>query len=432
MGGMEDEPLHTILIRDCAMTPKDWGTDALIAVGAFVFGCVQLMLSASLILPDEAFRRLLGIEAVVPAARSFFALALTTLPLAVRRKMPWVAFAFTFVSFVALQSTLRGFTLAIAGPMIALLTIACDCSRAEVAVALAVSLLGLAVGQSGGSSAAMWFWSYVQNAVFMVAAAVGGYALRTHREYVRAAEQRAEEAERTREEVAARRVEEERVRIAREVHDITAHSLSAVSIQTAAAERLIDRDPVAAKEAVATARATAKSALDEIRGMIGVLRAGDSPAETSPTEGTRRLGDLVAFLQEAHIEASVDDAAYDRDAVPAYIDVALFGIAREATTNIVRHAHASHASIVLSSAGGQASMRVENDDAASGAQGARGTQAAGGAVDSAGSGHGIVGMRERARLLGGTLSAAPRRNGGFCVSVSIPLASRSEGERAAR
>ncbi len=429
---MGNDTLNNLLVREREMKPKDWAVDAGIAAAAFVFGCVQLMLSASLILPDEAFRRLLGIEAVVPAASAFFALALTTVPLVVRRKMPWVAFVFVFVAFLASQSTFRGFSLAIVGPMVALLTIAYECSRVEAGVALGVSVVGLAVVGQGGSSAAMWFWSYVQNVVFMVAAATGGFALRAHREYVRAAEQRAEEAERTREEVAARRVEEERVRIAREVHDITAHSLSAVSIQLAAAERLIERDPEAAKESVSTARRTAKGALDEIRGMIGVLRSGDSPAETAPTDGTDRLGDLVRFLREAGIDASLDASAYDRAAVPAYIDVALFGIAREATTNIVRHAHAKRASIALSLSGQTAHLRIENDAAGGSPQvGGKagepsGSSSPGRKAHDAG-GHGIVGMTERARLLGGTLTAAPRPDGGFVVSASIPCAPHGDG-----
>ena len=429
---MGNETLNNLLVRKREMEPKDWAIDAGVAAAAFVFGCVQLMLSASLILPDEAFRRLLGIEAVVPAASAFFALALTTLPLVVRRKMPWIAFVFVFISFLASQSTFRGFSLAIVGPMVALLTISYECSRVEAGVALAVSVVGLAVAPQGGSSAAMWFWAYVQNAVFMIAAATGGFALRAHREYVRAMEQRAEEAERTREEVAARRVEEERVRIAREVHDITAHSLSAVSIQLAAAERLIERDPAAAKESVATARKTAKSALGEIRSMIGVLRSGDSPAETAPTDGTERLGDLVRFLREAGVDVSIDTEAYDRASVPAYIDVALFGIAREATTNIVRHAHAKQARIELSLAEGVARLRVENDAAGMSSrvgsdnrEERAAAEAGQGASDSGG--HGILGMKERARLLGGTLTAMSRSDGGFVVSANIPCVPRGEG-----
>ena len=322
------------------MGPRDWAVDVAVALAAFAFGAVQLMVSASLILPDEALRRMLGIEAVVPATSSFIALALTTFPLVARRKSPWLVFVFTLVAFVGLQNSFHGSMLAVFGPMVALFTIVVECSRIEMGVACAASALGLAAATYGGTSAALWFWVYVQNLVLMVVSALGGLAVCAHRDSVRATEQRAEEAERTREEVAARRVEEERVRIAREVHDITAHSLSAVSIQTAAAERLIDRDPAAAREAVSLAHETAKEALEEIRAMIGVLKTGDSSAETTPTEGTARLMDLADYLQEAGVTTTLDVSGYNREATPAFIDIALFGIAREATTNIVRHAHA--------------------------------------------------------------------------------------------
>lgn len=297
MGGMD-----SVLIHNRKMGPRDWAVDVAVALAAFAFGAVQLMVSASLILPDEALRRMLGIEAVVPATSSFIALALTTFPLVARRKSPWLVFVFTLVAFVGLQNSFHGSMLAVFGPMVALFTIVVECSRIEMGVACAASALGLAAATYGGTSAALWFWVYVQNLVLMVVSALGGLAVCAHRDSVRATEQRAEEAERTREEVAARRVEEERVRIAREVHDITAHSLSAVSIQTAAAERLIDRDPAAAREAVSLAHETAKEALEEIRAMIGVLKTGDSSAETTPTEGTARLMDLADYLQEAGLQ----------------------------------------------------------------------------------------------------------------------------------
>ena len=226
-------------------------------------------------------------------------------------------------------------------------------------------------------------------------------------------ERRALEAERSREEEAARRVEEERVRIAREVHDITAHSLSAVSIQAAAAERLVDRDPAAAKLAIAAARTTAKDALEEIRGMIGVLRAGDPAAETEPTAGTERLDDLAAYLRRAGVDVALDAGGYDRAAVPAFVDVALYGIAREAATNIVRHAGAHAATIRLATGPTGANLSVEDDGR-------------GAAAETDGRGHGIAGMAERVGLLGGTFAAGPRPRGGFRVEARIPLGAEKE------
>ena len=415
--------MDSVLIHNKKMTPRDWAIDVAVAVVVFAFGAVQLMVSASLILPDETLRRMLGIEAVVPAISSFIALALTTFPLVARRKSPWLVFVFTLVVFVGLQNTFHGSTLAVFGPMVALFTIVVECSRVEMAIACVASALGLAAATYGGTSAALWFWAYVQNLVLMAASALGGLAVCAHRDSVRATEQRAEEAERTREEVAARRVEEERVRIAREVHDITAHSLSAVSIQTAAAERLIERDPAAAKEAVSLAHETAKEALEEIRAMIGVLRTGDSSAETTPTEGTARLMDLADYLQEAGVAAALDVSGYNREATPAFIDIALFGIAREATTNIVRHAHARNASIVLESDGVKATLTVQDDG--------DGSMGAADGVPSTG-GHGIDGMKERAKLLGGILDAGPLPGGGFRIRASIPVGDSSASFGAAR
>ena len=137
----------------------------------------------------------------------------------------------------------------------------------------------------------------------------------------------------------------------------------------------------------------------------------------APTVGTDRLDDLVVYLGKAGIVASLDDAGYDRSRVPAHVDVALFGIAREAATNIVRHAHAKTAVLSLALEGGRARLVVEDDG--------RGFDVA----DSE-HGHGIEGMRERARLLGGTLEADARPAGGFRVTAVLPTGAGTEGREA--
>ena len=190
----------------------------------------------------------------------------------------------------------------------ALYTVAAECGTVPGIACGAAAVLSLLFAGAPMQAASMVFFTRFQNIALMVAAVLAGYAYRTHVAYVRAVEQRAAEAERTREEEAARRVEEERVRIAREVHDITAHSLSAVSIQLAAAERLVERDPRMAKEAVSTARATAKAALDDIRSMIGVLRHGDDAAETMPAAGTNQVDELESYLRGAGLDVTLDMA----------------------------------------------------------------------------------------------------------------------------
>ena len=406
------------------MTARDWAVDAAVMLLAFAFGCVQLMLTASsIIIPDLALRQYLGMVNVVPDLQVFVGLGMTVVPLVLRRRFPLPVFAACLVIFLGLQLKFSGFSMTVVGPLVALYTVAVECGTVPGVVCGVLAVLSLLFGDAPMQAASMVFFTRFQNIALMVAAVLAGYAYRTHAAYVHEVEQRAAEAERTREEEAARRVEEERLRIAREVHDITAHSLSAVSIQTAAAERLIDRDPAAAREAVSLAHETAKEALEEIRAMIGVLKTGDSSAETTPTEGTARLMDLADYLQEAGVTTTLDVSGYNREATPAFIDIALFGIAREATTNIVRHAHAKNASIDLVSDGARALLTVQDDgDGLLGA--ADGASPTGG--------HGIDGMRERAKLLGGTLDAGPLPGGGFRVRASIPVGDESSGFGAAR
>lgn len=406
-----------------AFAATDWLIDAVIALGAFGFACLQLTLAVNLLIPDDFMRRLMGIQAMVPTAMTVAAIALTTLPLVLRRKFSWAVFAWTLLSWCALQVELNGIALSVVGPLVALFTVASTRPRGEAvaACALAAAVFLFAPAPPDQSRILTQLTAF-QNATLALAAAFAGYGLREHQERTRAIEERALAAERTRETEARRRVEEERVSIAREVHDITAHSLSAVSIQAAAAERLVERDPAAAKEAIAEVRRTSKAALEEIRAMIGVLRTGEGPAETAPTEGTDRMADLVAYLEGAGVQTSLAMEDYDRAAVPAFIDVALYGIAREAATNIVRHAGASEAFVELAADGAAGCARLVVEDDGRGLAGA----------DVSGDHHGLLGMRERARLLHGTFAAAERAQGGTRIEVSIPLAQKEESHDRSR
>lgn len=404
-----------------SMSSKDWAIDVVVALVAFAAACVQLMLTvSSIIIPDLALRQYLGLVNIVPEFGVFVALALTTFPLAVRRVFPWPVAVFVLVAHFALQNVYAGVALSPVGLLVALFTLASERSLGEAVVAAVLAMLGFLLFPGSSVTPALAFFMQVQNLGLIAAATAAGYGFRTHQAYVAETERRAAEAERTREEEAARRVEEERVRIAREVHDITAHSLSAVSVQTAAAERLIDRDPEAAKEAIAAARNTAKSALDDIRGMIGVLRHGDAPAETAPAAGTDRFSDIADYLQRAGVACLVEDAAYDRAHVPAHVDLALFAIAREAATNIVKHAGASRAMIRLSSVDGVADLLVSDDGRGYGSPLQPGRYPAA----SDGAGNGILGMAERARLLGGSLEAGDLPEGGFAVHARVPFAAK--------
>jgi signal transduction histidine kinase len=267
---------------------------------------------------------------------------------------------------------------------------------------------------------------YFALAVFM------GISVRSYRRYRNEAEQRIEEAAAIREKDAEKAVEAERVRIARELHDITAHSLSAIGIQAAAAERIVDLDPQLAKEAIQNIRSTAKDSLAEIRAMIGVLRGEGEAAENRPTHGTEHIGELVQYLESAGISVTCNQSHYRREAVPLYIDVAVFGIAREAVTNIVKHAHAKHVDITLHATEDLVTLMVVDDG-----QGMGGSYAHNAsfyddpALHVGGGGHGLQGMAERTNLLGGGFGAYDVKGGGFAVVVRLPFHEKEHAGEAA-
>lgn len=409
-GAMEDA-----LFPHTEITALDWLADAAIALAAFAFGCLQLYLAVNLLIPDEAMRRFLGIEALVPTANAIAAVAVTTLPLVLRRRLPWPCLVFVLAAWAFGQTASQDISLSIVGPLVALFTVAYCRTRPEAIAATCLAALFVLIVPTAMRPSYLVQLTLIQNLALLAAAALAGQALQLNRAYAAEAEQRALTAERNRETEAQRRVEEERVRIAREVHDITAHSLSAVSIQAAVAERLVKTDPAAAKAAIHEVRATAKDALGEMRAMVGVLRSGNDGPETAPTAGSDRLGDLLAYLEGAGIQATLDDSRYQRGQVPVFIDVALFGIAREACTNIVRHARATRASITLAcqqAAGQQQAVLVVQDNGSAPKQ-----------LKIETSGHGLKGMEERVRLLHGTLQTGIGKDGGFVVKATVPLES---------
>lgn len=390
------------------MRPRDWLVDILIALAAFSFGCAQLVLaSTSVLYVDGPFREMAGLVNIVPNRYAYAALAFTTLPLVMRRVAPWPTLGIVLACFFFSSGFMSGYALTAAGPLIAVFTVACEWGGRRGLIAGAVSAIVMFATPTPLPSEALAAVLRGENVVFIVAAASAGFAVHTYRAYVRETKGRLEEAERGREELAARRVAEERVRIARDVHDITAHSLSAVAIQAAAAERLIERNPAAAREAIADIRSVSKGALEEIRSMVSVLR-GDGPAATAPAEGTERIEDVVAYLERAGLAVQCSLRGYDKERVPAFVDMALFSLVREAATNTVRHARASRVEIVLISTSKTVSLSFSDD-------GVGLSPAARCEAD----GHGLQGMAERIGALGGTFGV--RGEDGCVLTADIPL-----------
>lgn len=397
-----------------AMRPRDWAVDAATAVIAFLFGCVQLVLaSTSVIYVDGPFREMAGLVNIVPNEYAYAALAFTTLPLVLRRVATWPTLAIVSACFFFSSGFMSGYALSAVGPIAAAFTVACRLGGRHAVIAGAVTAAVMLVAPTPLPSETLAAVMRVQNAVFAVAAVSAGFAVRAYRAYVHETKRRLVAAERGREELAARRVAEERVRIARDVHDITAHSLSAVTIQAAAAERLIDVDPAAAKEAIVDIRTVSKGALEEIRSMVGVLRGGEA-ARTAPVEGTERLDDVTAYLRRAGLEVSCSTRGYERQSVPAFVDMALFSLVREAATNTVRHAKASRVDVTLRSTATMASLSYSDDGIGFSEQ-----------VLAHAQGHGLQGMAERIEALGGRFQASGEH--GFELTADIPIEGVRDG-----
>ncbi|WP_419248656.1 histidine kinase [Streptomyces melanogenes] len=203
-----------------------------------------------------------------------------------------------------------------------------------------------------------------------------------------------------------RRADEERLRIARELHDVLAHSISVINVQAGVGLALLDSDPEQARTALTTIKSASKEALGEVRQVLDTLRTpGDAPR--SPAPGLDRLPELVEQAAAAGLTVGTATTGSPR-ALPPGADLAAFRIVQEALTNVVRHSGSRTARVLLDYAPDVLELRVDDD----------GPAGPGGA---GGSGNGLIGMRERAAALGGTIEAGPRPDGGFRVVARLPL-----------
>lgn len=427
-----DNALENILINRRELSPHEWAQDIALGLGVFVLGCVYLIWGGGSLFPlDDAFREFTGIQRYVFSYAPFFYMAVMSLVLMVRRITPWFVYVVVLGTYLAGRVAMGGQELLVLAPCIALFTIAEERNRWEVVAASAIAFVAVVFMATPGSSLAFDLYTRLMTFMYFALAVFVGISVRSYRRYRFEAEQRLEEAAAIREKDAEKAVEAERVRIARELHDITAHSLSAIGIQAAAAERMVDLDPQLAKEAIQNIRTTSKDSLAEIRAMIGVLRGEGEAAENRPTHGTEHIGDLVQYLESAGISVTCDQSHYRREAVPLYIDVAVFGIAREAVTNIVKHANAKHVDITLHATEDLVTLMVVDDG-----QGMGGSYAHNASsyddptLHVGGGGHGLQGMAERTNLLGGGFGAYDVKGGGFAVVVRLPFHEKEHPENA--
>lgn len=231
---------------------------------------------------------------------------------------------------------------------------------------------------------------------WLVAAGAAGEALRQ-------AERRADEAERTREETARRRADEERLHIARELHDSLTHQISVIKVQAEAAVHVADKRGEPVPEALLAIREAGREASRELRATLEALRDDDS----TPPHGLDRVPDLVERARNTGLHATLTIEG-DRQGLPAAVDRTVYRIVQESLTNITRHAAAASASVHIDYRPDALTVRVDDDGTAT-------------PWSTPKPGVGLLGMRERVSALGGSLRAEPRGQGGFSVHAELPV-----------
>ena len=241
----------------------------------------------------------------------------------------------------------------------------------------------------------------LRNVAFCLLALAVGDVIRSQREAMA-------RAVAVREEETLRKVGEERLRIAREVHDVVAHTMVAINVQAGVAAHLIDADPEQARSALREIKATSGEALRDLRATLGVLRGDDDAAPLGPSGGLGDLDELAGALRAAGVDVRLDVG--DLGPVPASVHAAGYRIVQESLTNVLRHARATHARVRVAREGDAVRLEVTDDGV-------------GGGGDDAGSGNGLRGMEERAVALQGALESGPAAGGGWRVLARLPVGS---------
>lgn len=323
-----------------------------------------------------------------------------TLPLLWRRRHPVAVLAIVVIAGVAAAFVAKQF-LGLA-QLVALYTLAVSVERRLSLRVGVVALLALALPTLRAEDSEPG--PFIFRLIAFAAAWILGDSLRTRRAYVQELEARAERLEREQKENILRAAAEEQARIARELHDVIAHNVSVILVQATAANHVFDEQPDRVREALQSIELTARAALSELRRLLGVAK-GPVEERFAPLPGLQRLDDLAEQVRAAglpvilRVEGTLGE-------IPAGVDLSAYRIVQEALTNTLNHAHASAAQVTVRRLDGVLQLEIVDD---------------GPAHASLEDGHGLIGMRERATLLGGELEAGPTEGGGFRVRARIPI-----------
>ena len=338
---------------------------------------------------------------MVPAA------LLGTLPLAWRRRTPLATMLVVIGSLVLV--TLAGVDLEepmapFVGVVIAMYSVAAHASRRRGLLGLGVGLVGAGISVTVDKGVS--FADYAFAAIVATAPWLAGQALRGRRLEAAELASRAARLEREREEQARLAVAEERARIARELHDVVAHSVSVMTVQAGAVRRLLTPEQERERETLLGVERTGREALNEMRRLLGMLRVTDEEQALAPQPSLRDLDMLVEQVREAGlpVELQVEGEPVD---LPPGLDLSAYRIVQEALTNALKHAGPARAAVVVRYGPEDLQLEIADDGR--------------GGANATGSGAGLVGMRERAALVGGRLEAGRQNGGGYFVRARLPL-----------
>jgi signal transduction histidine kinase len=371
--------------------------DGLLAAALLVVGQLEMWV----------FGNLEGAKAVMVPVSVF-----TTASLALRRRAPVVPVLVLALGFGAVAIVLTALDDWPGEPQSVSMLATWVVSVYSVAAygTLPAALFGAVVGAGmSGVDAALnphVEWTPVAS-LFILIPWVAGRALRRQR--LQAAELRelARQLEREREERARAAVAEERTRIARDLHDEVAHSVSVIAVQADAAEGALERDPELARQPLGAIKQTARGALAEMRRLLGVLRQPEDDVALAPQPGLGQVDALVEQARRAGLPIELTVEGERRELSPG-LELSAYRIVQEALTNVLKHAGPARARVLLRYGGDALEIAVEDDGAGTGNGG--------------GGGHGLVGARERAALYGGELEAGPLAGGGYALRARLPLA----------
>jgi signal transduction histidine kinase len=379
---------------------------------AWVFDSALALVAASL--PMAVFASM-PVPSGVPVgvlAVGYALVLLHTLPLAARRRFPGTVLAICVASGLAIGALFLPPEFLGPAILVAVYSVAAYGSRWVALAGLAAAELGLAAvqliqGRFGEPAA------WVQFALIIGAAWLLGYFVGDRHVYAARLEERTAELEQAREELARRAVAEERLRLARELHDVVAHSMSVIAVQSGVGAHVAESRPEEVGKALSAIEATSRATLEELRRLLSVLRQdSESQASLAPVPGLADLDSLLGEVAKAGLAVRLRVEGTPSP-LPAGVDLSAYRIVQEALTNVVKHAGPAQAQVTIGYRDQDVTVEVTDDG--------RGAAALAG-DGRGGTGHGLVGMRERVAAFGGDLETGPRPGGGFRVAARLPLA----------